>query len=101
MCCSATISALRARPAPEFAAYIHERNYDLCSAQEYREHLAQAGFAVLRAEDRTDDFIATLERELEHLPASQLPAHEREELADSWRASCSAPAQASSAGACS
>jgi phosphoethanolamine N-methyltransferase len=73
-------------PSPEFAAYIHARHYDLCSLETYRAHLAQAGFAVLLAEDRTADFIGILERELEQLSVSPLPAHERDELAHSWRA---------------
>jgi phosphoethanolamine N-methyltransferase len=73
-------------PSPDFAAYIRERNYDLCSTEGYRAHLAQAGFAVLRAEDRTADFIAILERELEQLHASRLSAHDRDELAQSWQA---------------
>jgi phosphoethanolamine N-methyltransferase len=73
-------------PSPEFAAYIRERNYDLCSLEAYRAHLAQAGFTVLLAEDRTAEFIGILERELEQLPASGLTTHERDELAHSWQA---------------
>jgi hypothetical protein len=41
---------------------------------------------MLWAEDRTADFIAILERELDQLHASRLPAHDREELAQSWLA---------------
>ncbi len=77
-------------PSPEFAAYIRERNYDLCSVEDYRVHLERAGFAVLLAEDRTDDFIAILERELRRLRASQLSAYEREELEQSWLAKLAA-----------
>jgi phosphoethanolamine N-methyltransferase len=73
-------------PSPEFAAYIHERRYDLCSLAGYRAHLELAGLTVLLAEDRTADFIAILKRELEQLAASPLPAHERDELAHSWQA---------------
>ncbi|MFL5805615.1 MAG: methyltransferase domain-containing protein [Roseiflexaceae bacterium] len=73
-------------PSPDFAAYIRARHYDLCSLEAYRAHLAQVGFTVILAEDRTDDFIAILERELDQLHASQLPTHERDDLADSWQA---------------
>jgi phosphoethanolamine N-methyltransferase len=73
-------------PSRDFAAYIGARNYDLCSLAAYRAQLARAGFAVVLAEDRTAEFIGILERELDQLHASALPAHERDELAQSWQA---------------
>ena len=73
-------------PSAEFAAYVRARGYHLLDVDTYRAVLERAGFVVERAEDRTDEFIAILERELAGLPSSRLPAHEREELAESWRA---------------
>jgi phosphoethanolamine N-methyltransferase len=68
-----------------FEAYIRSRGYDLRSLDQYRLLLEQAGFEVLLALDRTADFIAILERELEQLRASELDAHEQAALAQSWR----------------
>jgi phosphoethanolamine N-methyltransferase len=73
-------------PSPEFAAYVRARNYDLVDLETYRALLERAGFVVERAEDRTAQFAAILERELARLPSSRLPAHERDELAGSWQA---------------
>jgi len=73
-------------PSAECAAYVRARNYDLVDLETYRGLLERAGFAVERAEDRTAEFAAILERELEGLRASRLTAHERAELAASWQA---------------
>jgi phosphoethanolamine N-methyltransferase len=67
-----------------FEAYIHSRQYDLRSLDEYRLLLEQAGFDVLLAQDRTAEFIAILERELEQLRSSQLDVREQAALAQSW-----------------
>jgi phosphoethanolamine N-methyltransferase len=76
----------RAGPkSPAFEAYIHSRQYDLRSLDEYGFLLEQAGFEVLLAQDRTAQFIDILERELEHLGASQLDAREQAALAQSWQ----------------
>jgi phosphoethanolamine N-methyltransferase len=69
----------------DFEAYIRGRGFDLRSLDEYCGLLEQAGFEVTLAQDRTGDFIDILERELERLVASQLPASERAALAQSWR----------------
>jgi phosphoethanolamine N-methyltransferase len=68
-----------------FEAYIRSRGYDLCTLEEYRRLLEQAGFEVLLAQDRTADFIEILERELGQLVSSRLQASERAVLAQSWR----------------
>jgi phosphoethanolamine N-methyltransferase len=68
-----------------FEAYIRSRHYDLCPLDEYRLLLEQAGFEVLLAQDRTAEFIAILERELEQLAASRLGAREQAALAQSWQ----------------
>ncbi|XP_024372759.1 phosphoethanolamine N-methyltransferase isoform X2 [Physcomitrium patens] len=51
-------------PSAEFAAYIQQRGYDLHSVQKYGEMLEDAGFVEVVAEDRTDQFIEVLQREL-------------------------------------
>uniref|UniRef100_A0A803LTX1 phosphoethanolamine N-methyltransferase n=1 Tax=Chenopodium quinoa TaxID=63459 RepID=A0A803LTX1_CHEQI len=53
-------------PSPEFAAYIMQRGYDLHDVQEYGQAsiLRDAGFEEVVAEDRTDQFLKVLEREL-------------------------------------
>ena len=68
-----------------FAAYVRGRGYDLYSLAGYRAALEAAGFGILRAEDRTAEFIDILERELAALEASELSAAERADLAESWR----------------
>ena len=68
-----------------FEAYIHSRQYDLRSLDEYRLLLEQAGFEVLLAQDRTTEFIDILERELEQLGASQLDVCEQAALVQSWQ----------------
>ncbi|HET9224631.1 MAG TPA: methyltransferase domain-containing protein [Roseiflexaceae bacterium] len=68
-----------------FEAYIRSRQYDLRSLDEYRLLLGQAGFAVVLAQDRTAEFLAILERELEQLRASQLDARGQMALAQSWQ----------------
>jgi phosphoethanolamine N-methyltransferase len=70
----------------EFAAYIRARNYDLHTLEHYRSLLEAAGFSVSLAEDRTAEFLQILRRELASLAALELASHERESLADSWRA---------------
>jgi phosphoethanolamine N-methyltransferase len=73
-------------PSSEFADYVRARNYHVIELETYRGLLEHAGFIVERAEDRTAEFIAILERELARLRSSRLPAHERHELAESWQA---------------
>ncbi|KAH9621395.1 hypothetical protein KSS87_004202 [Heliosperma pusillum] len=52
-------------PSPEFAMYIKQRGYDLHDVQEYGQMLKDAGFDDVIAEDRTDQFIQVLQRELD------------------------------------
>lgn len=71
--------------SPAFAAYIQQRQYDLRTVAEYRELLVQAGFAVLRAEDRTEHFIQILQTELNNLPAERVDPLTLMELRHSWQ----------------
>ncbi|KAJ7975230.1 Phosphoethanolamine N-methyltransferase [Quillaja saponaria] len=52
-------------PTPEFAAYIKQRGYDLHDVKAYGQMLKDAGFTDVIAEDRTDQFIKVLQRELD------------------------------------
>ena len=71
-------------PSAEFANYVRGRGYDLLSLAGYRAALEAAGFSVLRADDRTAEFVDILRRELAALDTSDLSAAERAELAASW-----------------
>lgn len=51
-------------PSPEFSEYIKQRGYDLHDVKTYGQMLKDAGFAEVIAEDRTDQFIQVLQREL-------------------------------------
>jgi phosphoethanolamine N-methyltransferase len=72
-------------PSAEFAAYIAQRNYALCTVNAYRAWLAQAGFVDIVTQDRTAQFIQILEAELERI--AQLPddEHTRDELTQAWQ----------------
>ncbi|CAL9218135.1 unnamed protein product [Arabidopsis halleri] len=52
-------------PSPDFAEYIKQRGYDLHDVQAYGQMLKDAGFEDVIAEDRTDQFVQVLRRELE------------------------------------
>ncbi|TXG50852.1 hypothetical protein EZV62_023376 [Acer yangbiense] len=51
-------------PLSEFAEYIKQRGYDLHDVKSYGQMLSDAGFVDVVAEDRTDQFLQVLEREL-------------------------------------
>lgn len=52
-------------PSSEFAEYIKQRGYDLHDVHAYGQMLRDAGFDEVIAEDRTDQFIHVLQRELD------------------------------------
>ncbi|CAI9113675.1 OLC1v1014322C4 [Oldenlandia corymbosa var. corymbosa] len=52
-------------PSEDFAQYIKQRGYDLHDVQAYGQMLRDAGFDEVIAEDRTDQFMKVLQRELE------------------------------------
>ncbi|KAI8467872.1 MAG: S-adenosyl-L-methionine-dependent methyltransferase [Monoraphidium minutum] len=60
-----------AEPSPAFAAYIAQRGYDLRPVAAYGRVLEDAGFADVKAEDRTDQFIACLDAELGRVEAGK------------------------------
>uniref|UniRef100_A0A5B6Z0V9 phosphoethanolamine N-methyltransferase n=1 Tax=Davidia involucrata TaxID=16924 RepID=A0A5B6Z0V9_DAVIN len=51
-------------PSPEFTDYIKQRGYDLHDVEAYGQMLRDAGFGEVIAEDRTDQFIKVLQKEL-------------------------------------
>lgn len=51
-------------PSLEFAKYISQRGYDLHDVEAYGQMLRDAGFEDVVAEDRTDQFVKVLQREL-------------------------------------
>ncbi|XP_023633158.1 phosphomethylethanolamine N-methyltransferase-like [Capsella rubella] len=52
-------------PSLEFAKYIEPKGFDLHDVQAYGKMLKEAGFENVIAEDRTDQFVEFLKRELE------------------------------------
>lgn len=52
------------KPSEEFAAYIKQRGYDLHDVEAYGQMLQNAGFHDVIAEDRSDQFLKVLQREL-------------------------------------
>lgn len=78
-CCSAD------EKSPEFAAYIQQRNYALCTVAEYRHLLEEAGFGVLTAEDRTAQFIRILEQEVTNLPVERFNPSTLADIQQAWQ----------------
>ncbi|KAL6518112.1 glycylpeptide N-tetradecanoyltransferase [Orobanche minor] len=52
-------------PSAEFSGYIKQRGYDLHDVEAYGQMLRDAGFDEVVAEDRTDQFMKVLEKELD------------------------------------
>ncbi|KAK9830089.1 hypothetical protein WJX72_009725 [[Myrmecia] bisecta] len=58
-------------PSEQFASYIQQRGYNLCSVPAYGQILRDAGFTDVKAEDRTWQFEKSLRRELEQAKADK------------------------------
>lgn len=69
----------------DFAGYVQQRDYALCTVAEYRALLQQAGFRSVMAEDCTAQFIDILTHELAHLATAMLDEASRAELVQSWQ----------------
>ncbi|THU55776.1 hypothetical protein C4D60_Mb11t10140 [Musa balbisiana] len=52
-------------PSEDFAAYIKQRGYDLHDVDDYGQMLKDAGFHEVIAEDRTNQFLEVLQKELD------------------------------------
>lgn len=48
----------------QFKAYVKQRGYNLLSPEQYGKVLEKAGFVNVKADDRTDLFVESLEKEL-------------------------------------
>jgi len=71
--------------SPEFAAYIRQRHYALCTVAEYRQLLEAAGFDVVMAEDRTPHFIHILMQEVTSLPTDQFNPQTLAAIQQAWQ----------------
>lgn len=69
----------------EFADYIQQRQYALCTVAEYSALLQQAGFVNVQAEDRTAQFIEILQQEAARLSHASLDAANIVALQESWQ----------------
>ncbi|RID63380.1 hypothetical protein BRARA_E02393 [Brassica rapa] len=79
-------------PSPEFSEYIKQRGYDLHDVQAYGQMLKEAGFNDVIAEDRTDQFMQVLRRELERVEKekeefiSDFSKEDYEDIVGGWKA---------------
>ncbi len=67
-------------PSAAFSDYIAQRHYDLRTVREYQQLLDEAGFRNAQASDRTTEFIAILQAELERIADDAAHA----EIRQSW-----------------
>ncbi|TVU35439.1 hypothetical protein EJB05_17328 [Eragrostis curvula] len=80
------------KPSEEFAAYIKQRGYDLHDVETYGQMLKNAGFHDVIAEDRTDQFLSVLERELaefeknKHDFLSDFSQEDYDDIVNGWKA---------------
>ena len=82
-----TIARGEGEASAEFASYIRQRHYALCTVAEYASLLQQAGFADVIAEDRTAHFIEILQKES---PVARHPLDEptKAGTVQSWQSKC-------------
>ncbi|KAK8558198.1 hypothetical protein V6N13_073871 [Hibiscus sabdariffa] len=79
-------------PSPEFADYIKKRGYDLHDIKAYGQMLKDAGFDEVVGEDRTDQFIKVLQRELNEVEknkdsfVSDFSQQDYDEIVGGWKA---------------
>ncbi|PKI52842.1 hypothetical protein CRG98_026790 [Punica granatum] len=79
-------------PSPDFAAHIKRRGYDLHDVEAYGQMLRDAGFSEVIAEDRTDQFIKVLERELDAVEKdkeafiSDFTQQDYDDIVNGWKA---------------
>ncbi|XP_042500926.1 phosphomethylethanolamine N-methyltransferase-like [Macadamia integrifolia] len=79
-------------PSAEFAEYIQQRGYDLHDVAAYGQMLTDAGFDEVIAEDRTDQFIKVLQKELNAVEKDReefiqdFSEEDYNEIVDGWRA---------------
>ncbi|KAL5697414.1 phosphoethanolamine N-methyltransferase [Ranunculus cassubicifolius] len=78
-------------PSLKFGEYIKQRGYDLHDVGIYRQMLRNAGFSEVIAEDRTDQFVKVLQKELDVLEKEKgefirdFSEKDYNEIVDSWK----------------
>ncbi|XP_039143806.1 phosphomethylethanolamine N-methyltransferase-like [Dioscorea cayenensis subsp. rotundata] len=79
-------------PSQGFAEYIKQRGYDLHDIKGYSKMLENAGFHEVVAEDRTDQFMQVLQRELDAVERDKdafihdFSEEDYNEIVDGWKA---------------
>ncbi|XP_077244688.1 phosphoethanolamine N-methyltransferase 1-like [Tasmannia lanceolata] len=79
-------------PSAEFGNYIRQRGYDLHDVEAYGQMLKDAGFDEVIAEDRTDQFVTVLQRELDAVEKDKdaficdFSEEDYSEIVDGWKA---------------
>ncbi|XXG41615.1 hypothetical protein AAC387_Pa01g2047 [Persea americana] len=79
-------------PSPEFLQYIKQRGYDLHNIEAYGQMLKDAGFKEVIAEDRTDQFLNVLQRELDAVKKDkdafikEFSENDYSEIVNGWKA---------------
>ncbi|PKA59669.1 Phosphoethanolamine N-methyltransferase 1 [Apostasia shenzhenica] len=79
------------KPSDEFAEYIKQRGYDLHDVESYGQMLKDAGFQEVIAEDRTNQFLDVLQRELDAVEKNKeefirdFSQEDYVEIVDGWK----------------
>ncbi|KMT04343.1 hypothetical protein BVRB_8g184180 [Beta vulgaris subsp. vulgaris] len=79
-------------PSAEFAMYIKQRGYDLHDVEAYGQMLKDAGFVDVIAQDKTDQFIQVLQKELDSLEKEKdkfiadFSEGDYNDIVDGWKA---------------
>ncbi|CAL9146762.1 phosphoethanolamine N-methyltransferase [Musa acuminata AAA Group] len=79
-------------PSDDFAAYIKQRGYDLHDVDAYGQMLKNAGFNKVIAEDRTNQFLEVLQRELDAVEMDKevfirdFSQEDYDEIVNGWKA---------------
>ncbi|XP_021292334.1 phosphoethanolamine N-methyltransferase 1 [Herrania umbratica] len=79
-------------PSSEFAEYIKQRGYDLHDVKAYGQMLSDAGFDEVIAEDRTEQFLQVLQRELNEVEknkdafVSSFSQEDYDDIVGGWKA---------------
>ena len=63
-----------------FSAYVENRGYHLCTVSDYRKLLEAAGFEIIEALDRTEDFIRFCKTELDTINSLDIAHSDRTSL---------------------
>ncbi|CAL9068775.1 phosphoethanolamine N-methyltransferase-like [Musa acuminata AAA Group] len=79
-------------PSEDFAAYIKQRGYDLHDVDDYGQMLKDAGFHEVIAEDRTNQFLEVLQKELDAVEKDKeafihdFSQEDYDEIVSGWKA---------------